>query len=186
MIYNFNKIMTDMRKIKKLGGIVFIIFVFVCITSVIKHFFKGLQEIIYDLVYLAKMLYEEPLITIFSFGFVILLIYIILSWDKRDDFFYFVVSILSSPSEYIYKRRKKQLLNYHKEIKELIDSIYYFSSIDSKNFSKEDFWKFADDISKQNERLEKNRKSLEKQNNRINIVVQLFILCCGIITSLFI
>lgn len=174
-----------MRK-KKREDIVFIIFMLVWMVPTIIIILKGFIKAIYYLVDFAKIFYEQPLAGILSISVTILLIYIIFSWDKRDDFFYFVASILSSPSEYIYKKRKKQLLNYHNEIKELINSIYYFSSIDSKNFSIEDFWKFADDISKQNERLEKNRKSLEKQNDRINIVVQLFILCCGVITSLFI
>lgn len=185
--------MGDMKNKKNKGdiffNICFAIFMFVWIVPVVSFFIKAIKELIFDFKDFIKMFCEAPVKTTLCFGISILalliMIHIINSWDKRDDFFYFVASILSSPSEYIYKKRKKQLLNYHNEIKELVDSIYCFSNIDSKKFSKKDFLKFADDISKQNERLEKNRQSLEKQNDRINMVVQVFILCCGIITSLF-
>lgn len=119
-----------------------------------------------------------------SVGAVALLICIVRFWDKRDDFFYFVASMLSKPSEYFYNRKKKQLLNYRLEIKKLVASIEYFSQIDSETITKEEFWKFAEDVSKQNERLEKNRVMLERQDNRINFLIQIFILICGVITSL--
>ncbi len=170
-------------------GICFAVFMLAWIVPAVLFFLKAIKGLIFDFKDFIKMFCEDPFTTTICFGIsisaLLIIIHIINSWDKRDDFFYFVASILSSPSEYIYKKRKKQLLNYHNEVKELVDSIYRFSNIDSNNFSKEDFLKFADDISKQNERLEKNRQSLEKQNDRINMAVQIFILCCGIITSLF-
>lgn len=165
--------------------ICFVSFMFLGIAIVILFFLRGFISIIYEFVDIAKTFYEEPLVGVISTGSIILIMYITISWHKKDDFFYFVASILCSPSDYIYKRRKKQLLVYRNEIKELIDSINYFSNIDSKDYTKEDFWKFVDDVTKQNERLEENRKLIEKQNDRINIVIQIFILYCGIITSLF-
>lgn len=144
----------------------------------IKNLLISLADLIVDLV-------NAPLwVTLFSVGSTILIFYIALNWNKRDDFFYFIASLLSCPSNYIYEKRKKQLLNYCNEIKELRKSIIYFTKIDEDTLSKEDFLKFIDTVSKQNERLEKNRTALEKQNDKINIFVQLFILCCGVITSL--
>ncbi|MCM1064005.1 MAG: hypothetical protein NC420_05915 [Eubacterium sp.] len=166
--------------------IILMVFILACIVPTIIFFIRAIITTIYNMIDFIKMFIEMPLITTLIFGVVILFMRVVFSWHKRDDFFYFVASILSSPSEYFYKKKKKQLLSYRDEIKELIDSVTYFSNIDPENFSKEDFWKFADDISKQNERLERNRRSLEKKDDKINIAVQLFILCCGVITSLLI
>lgn len=142
-------------------------------------------KIIIQVAELIKLLLNTPFwVSFISVGAVAVLICIVWFWDKRDDFFYFVAFVLSKPSEYFYNRKKKQLLNYRLEIKELVASIEYFSQIDSETITKEEFWKFAEDVSKQNERLEKNRVMLERQDNRINFLIQIFILICGVITSL--
>ena len=91
--------------------------------------------------------------------------------------------MLSSPSDYLYKVRKKQLIKYRDEIAELISSIKYFSKID-ETISSTDFWLFVNNVSNQKERLEKNRIFLEKKNNRINWWIQIFFLICGVIISL--
>lgn len=178
-----------MKNEKKNDDIFFNIFVLAVMALPVSVIFKGIKKIIIDIINLIKCFREDPFLATFSIFAAILMsfiiVYIINNWDKRDDFFYFIASILSSPSEYIYKKKKKKLLNYHNEIRELVDSINYFSNIDSNNFSKKDLLKFEDDVAKQHERLEKNRESLEKQNDKINIIVQIFILCLGIITSLF-
>lgn len=170
-------------------NICFRIFVLAVMALPVSVIFKGIKKIIIDIIDLIKCFREDPFLATFcmltTFIIIYIINYIINNWDKRDDFFYFIASILSSPSEYIYKKKKNKLLNYHNEIRELVDSINYFSNIDSNNFSKKDLLKFEDDVAKQHERLEKNRESLEKQNDKINIIVQIFILCLGIITSLF-
>ena len=144
-----------------------------------------LIKLIIQLVDLIKSLLNTPLwVNLIAIGTTTIMICIACYWNKRDDFFYFVASMLSKPSEYFYNRKKKQLLNYRLEIKKLVASIEYFSQIDSETITKEEFWKFADDVSKQNERLEKNRVMLERQDNRINFLIQIFILICGVITSL--
>jgi len=119
-----------------------------------------------------------------AIGAVILIFYIVFSWERRDDFFFLIACILNSPSNYFYERRKKQLINYRDEVKELTGYITYFSKINPEEISSDELWLFVDKVSKQNEFLEKNRRKLEKADNKINIFVQIFILICGVITAL--
>lgn len=163
---------------------------FAGIAYIIVRFIQAIIKLVFDIIDLVNDLSKNSLYeNLENIGFTVFMLFVIcfviFLWDKRDDLFYFIASILSKPSEYFYKKRKKQLINYRNEIRELLDSINYFTNIDSKEISKDDFWKFADDIARQNKRLEQNRKLLEKQDNKFNILIQLFILCCGVFASLF-
>lgn len=177
--------MEDMKKLRKLWDWIQGILLLASVAVMIIVFIKAIIGIIYDLAYIVKLFFEAPLAALSSISVTVLIFYIVFSWDKRDDFFYFIASILSSPSEYLYKRRKKQLINYRDEIKELRDLIDHIADKDRKDLSGEDFWKLVEATSRQNERLEKNRAGLEKKNDRINLLIQVLILCCGVVTSLF-
>ena len=122
---------------------------------------------------------------IMTIAFLWLIIFILKNWGKRDDFFLFVVSILNSPSDYIYEKRKNALINYRNEVKQLSEYIYYFSSLSSKEISSEEFSLFLEKVKLQNEFLEKNRKKLESKDNKINIFIQVLFLLLGILTTLF-
>lgn len=174
-----------LKKKKDVSDIIWFIVIFGVLAAAVGYFAIIVIKIVFQVGDLIKELSNMPWwLSLLVIGTSAVLICIIWFWDKRDDFFYFVASILSKPSEYFYIRKKEQLLNYRSEIKKLVASIEYFSNIDSEKITKEDFWKFAEDVSRQNERLEKNRIMLEQQDNRINIWIQLFILICGVMTSL--
>lgn len=113
-----------------------------------------------------------------------LIMHIVWSWDRRDDFFFFIARILNSPSNYFYERKKKQLISYRDEVKQLTDYINYFSNINPEEISSDELWLFADKVSRQNEFLEKNRRKLENADNKINIFIQIVILVCGVVTAL--
>lgn len=162
-------------------------FIILFILGIIGFFYYAIVNIKYIIVTTIDIVHNFNLVTfviiLVTLAFTSLLTYIIFNWERRDDFFLFIASMLSSPSDYFYKVRKKQLIKYRDEIAELVSSIKYFSKID-ETVSSSDFWLFVNSVSKQKERLEKNRIFLEKKNNRINWWIQIFFLICGVIISL--
>ena len=164
-----------------------IVFIILFILGIVEIIYSIIDSIKYIIVTTIDIVHDFNLVTfiiiLVTLAFTSLLIYIVFNWERRDYFFLFIASMLSSPSDYLYKVRKKQLIKYRDEIAELISSIKYFSKID-ETISSTDFWLFVNNVSNQKERLEKNRIFLEKKNNRINWWIQIFFLICGVIISL--
>lgn len=152
------------------------------IFTVISKFITMIREIIS---FIVNFKIEMIVPTILAVFIAALIMYIVWSWDRRDDFFFFIARILNSPSNYFYERKKKQLISYRDEVKQLTDYITYFSNINPEEISSDELWLFADKVSRQNEFLEKNRKKLENTDNKINIFIQIVILVCGVVTALF-
>lgn len=133
-------------------GIGYIIVFILGIIGFIYYAIVCIKDIVVDIIDIIHNFNSFSLIAIsISLIFLALLFYIAFNWERRDDFFLFIASILSSPSDYVYKARKKQLIKYRDEIAELINSINYFSDID-ETISADDFWIFVDSVSRQKER----------------------------------
>lgn len=167
-------------------------FIFACVILIgilgffIYFIFNFIIEIIGDISELIKNFSIHTFwAIIFTIVLLLLIIYVVNNWERRDDFFLFIVSILNSPLNYIYEKRKNKLINYRDEVKELTEYIKYFSIIISKGVSNEEFLLFVEKVKDQNELLEKNREKLEKEDSKINLFIQVFFLLCGVVTTLF-
>lgn len=187
-----------MKKKFNLGDLpyaLFLVLIAIGAIAILVDAIKAIIKIVTDIKEIIKEINDFYSFFIFVFVFILtilfikLIIYVVNNWGRKDDFFFFIVNILNSPSNYIYEKRKNELINYRNEVKQLTDYIEYFSTITSKETNKEisneEFLLFVEKVKAQNEFLEKNRRKLEKEDNKINIFIQVLFLLLGIISTLF-
>lgn len=159
------------------------------IWFIIYYFIIPINEMIIDFVDLGKSFIKDPITTtkilLLVLAIIVPLLLIINYWNRRDDFFNFLVHMFCSPYDYFYKKKKKKLLIYRDEIKKLLSYTKHFSNMDLGQILQNEFWIFVEEVLKENERLEKNRKILESKDMRINLWIELFFLVCGVVVALF-
>lgn len=133
------------------------------IWFIIYYFIIPINEMIIDFVDLGKSFIKDPITTtkilLLVLAIIVPLLLIINYWDRRDDFFNFLVHMFCSPYDYYYI--KKELLIYRDEIKKLLSYTKHFSNMDLGQILQNEFWIFVEEVLKQNERLEKTEKYLK-------------------------
>lgn len=182
---------------KKIKHIIMMILIIISFFYGIYVFLKCMISLIFDIksdiMYFVKNLNEELLLQIFQIILLFIIImgiivFILFCLYKKDDIFIYITIILTIPMLpylYIKEKRKDELINYRCEIKELIDCVNYFSDENLKTISKDEFYyMFIEKVNEQNERLHNIKKKIDKRYNIFNIIIQIFILFCGILSSL--
>ncbi len=158
-----------------------------CILDIFYDIISGIVQIVHFIKNFSIDLLIETFKTLFFTALVIGISFLVIYlWTKRDDIFMYIIFIFMIPYLYVYEQRQKKLQEYRDDLYDLYDCVNNLSNENLNIIPIEDLDHLLEKSYQLSEKYNQNKKRNDKIYNIFNFIIQIFILCCSVLFSIFI